>query len=345
MAIRNEKSIGHRAYSWEWVTNRPFRWWLRLYGTNWQDVLDIKLHQGNGVILTASGKVVLWCYIQQLGAVTWPRERGAGRQTDRHNYETIELNHVTNITLTPDMLSETPSVSFLDKYTQTWTCVSTEKGKVQCHFLTGSSGPPHLSAVVENMCHIYVYNTASFYSVPLHSWERELNGWADYQGGRDSDLFPCSEAKLWHTQHYSVGENPDSIHGLLSSFSFSRTLLGSVSLYLVTALAVNGDTSFIKGSWKRNESVVMKYLAILILLSACWSPHSSDTRHCQTAHLWRSRVAEFLCCTWNHVQTSNGFFLWMEPVIMCDKKTSSPTDCIRPTRNGSFRKALNIIVT
>lgn len=122
MAIRNEKSIGHRAYSWEWVTNRPFRWWLRLYGTNWQDVLDIKLHQGNGVILTASGKVVLWCYIQQLGAVTWPRERGAGRQTDRHNYETIELNHVTNITLTPDMLSETPSVSFLDKYTQTWTC-------------------------------------------------------------------------------------------------------------------------------------------------------------------------------------------------------------------------------
>lgn len=166
MAIKNEKPIGKRVYSWEWVTNWPFRRWLRLYDTKWQDALDVKhnLFQNNAVILMLLPGEKWFCVatfnnLELKHDLEWGRGKGADRQDWRKQWwwgmawgmerwhedkqeETRELKRVTNVTLNPDMLAGTPSFSLFDKYKHTLTWGSTEKvcltsvncSAGQCHF-------------------------------------------------------------------------------------------------------------------------------------------------------------------------------------------------------------------
>lgn len=172
--------------------------------------------------------------------------------------------------------------------------------------------PPHFSAVVGPCLHRCVYNTTLkhvLFIVSPSAAERGswMGGWTIK--GAVTLIYFCVRRQSSGTHRYSVGENPDSIHRSLSSLPSLDLFRVSMSLSLATALAVNGDTNvlpFIKASWKKNESVIMKYLAILILLSACWSLLSPpQATPVQNYHLHERRTAEAFYCTSNHVQNSN----------------------------------------
>ncbi len=92
-------------------------------------------------------------------------------------------------------------------------------------------------------------------------------------------IYFCVRRQSSGTHRYSVGENPDSIHRSLSSLPSLDLFWVSVSLFLATALAVNGDTNVIhKSLMKENcDHEIFTYFDPSISLLIFIIPSSSNT--------------------------------------------------------------------
>lgn len=133
--------------------------------------------------------------------------------------------------------------------------------KVHSHFHI------HVSAVVKIMCilvcKILLWKRVLFIASPSTA---ERGSWMGGWTTKGAVTYFRVQRQSSGTHSCSVGDDPDSIHGFLSSLPSLDLFRSCVLLFLFTAVAVNGDTSFMKGARKKNETAVIKYLAIFVLL-------------------------------------------------------------------------------